>query len=195
MRSVLVFLAVQSVASLVLSPVQQLAPAACARTTAVSSTRQSSPGSLSVALTPARRDAFPFCSAWTAWTAWAWPCARACGPLLTSLASTRLFAVAHHVELKATRKHNKNRPKKSRPSDIYRTPPSYPTLPDIPWMSKLETVEVMVAPSDTADTLKTKVVAAGAKAPTVFMYQGKAVSGTLADCGLATATTIKVKKA
>ena len=49
--------------------------------------------------------------------------------------------------------------------------------------------------SDTADTLKTKVVAAGAKAPTVFMYQGKAVSGTLADCGLATATTIKVKKA
>jgi hypothetical protein len=116
-------------------------------------------------------------------------------PAADGLSRPLLFAVAHHVELKATRKHNKNRPKKSRPSDIYRTPPSYPTLPDIPWMTKLDTVEVMVAPSDTADTLKTKVVAAGAKAPTVFMYQGKAVSGTLADCGLAAATTIKVKRA
>ena len=88
MRSILALLAVQSVASLVLSPVQQFAPPACTRTTAVSSTRQPSPGSLSLALTPARRVeallavAFRFCSAWTAWTAWAWPCARACGPLL-----------------------------------------------------------------------------------------------------------------
>ena len=55
MRSILALLAVQSVASLVLSPVQQFAPPACTRTTAVSSTRQPSPGSLSLALTPARR--------------------------------------------------------------------------------------------------------------------------------------------
>lgn len=55
MRSILALLAVQSVASLVLSPVQQFAPPACTRTIAVSSTRQPSPGSLSLALTPARR--------------------------------------------------------------------------------------------------------------------------------------------
>ena len=47
-------------------------------------------------------------------------------------------AVAHHVQKKATRAHNAFRPRKSRPSDIYRKPPQYPPLPDIPWYTKLE---------------------------------------------------------
>ena len=51
--------------------------------------------------------------------------------------STR-FAVAHHVQKKATKGHNAYRPKKSRPSDIYRKPPDFPAMPDIPWYTKLE---------------------------------------------------------
>ena len=49
-----------------------------------------------------------------------------------------LFAVAHHVQKKAARAHNAYRPRKSRPSDIYRKPPSYPAVPDIPWYTKLD---------------------------------------------------------
>ena len=52
------------------------------------------------------------------------------------------LAVAHHVQKKATRAHNAYRPKKKRPSDIYRKPPSYPAMPDIPWMTKLSSGEV-----------------------------------------------------
>ena len=44
--------------------------------------------------------------------------------------------MAHHVQKKAAAKHQANRPRKSRPSDIYRKPPSYPALPDIPWYTK-----------------------------------------------------------
>jgi len=110
-------------------------------------------------------------------------------------------SMAHHVQKKATRAHNAYRPKKSRPSDIYRTPPSYPPLPDIPWMTKLDgssgvtktTVSIEVSPEDTAATLSAKVVAAGAAAPETFSFQGKAVSGSLADCGLEAATTIEAE--
>lgn len=49
--------------------------------------------------------------------------------------------MAHHVQKKATRGHNAFRPKKKRPSDIYRKAPSYPAMPDIPWYTKLESGE------------------------------------------------------
>mmetsp|Transcript_31412 Transcript_31412/g.82060 ORF Transcript_31412/g.82060 Transcript_31412/m.82060 type:complete len:151 (+) Transcript_31412:27-479(+) len=110
-------------------------------------------------------------------------------------------SMAHHVQKKATRAHNAYRPRKSRPSDIYRTPPSYPALPDIPWMSKLDsvssvskqTVSIEVSPDDTAVTLSSKLVAAGAAAPDNVSFQGKAVTGSLADCGLQAATTIEAE--
>lgn len=57
------------------------------------------------------------------------------------------LAVAHHVQKKATRAHNAYRPKKKRPSDIYRKPPSYPAMPDIPWMTKLSSGDAAAAPS------------------------------------------------
>jgi len=114
---------------------------------------------------------------------------------------TSAVSMAHHVQKKAARAHNAFRPRKSRPSDIYRTPPSYPALPDIPWMTKIDssssvsksTVSIEVSPEDTAASLSAKVVAAGASAPDSFSYQGKAVSGTLADCGLAAAATIEAE--
>jgi hypothetical protein len=100
-------------------------------------------------------------------------------------------AVAHHVQKKATRKHNAYRPRKSRPSDIFRTPPSYPAMPDIPVMTKLDSVSIEVTPDDTADSLRSKVTAAGGASPEQFVYAGKEVTGTLADCGLSAATTIQ----
>ena len=57
--------------------------------------------------------------------------ASLCAPALT---------VAHHVQKKATKGHNAFRPKKKRPSDIFRKPPSYPPIPDIPWYTKLESL-------------------------------------------------------
>jgi len=48
--------------------------------------------------------------------------------------------VAHHVQKKATRGHNAFRPKKSRPSDIYRKAPEYPAMPDIPWYTKIDSL-------------------------------------------------------
>ena len=68
-------------------------------------------------------------------------CARVCVdpfPPGTSDLCLPACAVAHHVQKKATKKHQANRPKKSRPSDKYRTPPSYPPLPDVPWYTKIE---------------------------------------------------------
>ena len=41
-------------------------------------------------------------------------------------------------QLKAAKKANRLRPKKSRPSDINRKAPEYPPIPDIPWMTKID---------------------------------------------------------
>ena len=65
-------------------------------------------------------------------------CFMCCVLLVPCLVLRVCAAVAHHVQKKATRGHNAYRPKKSRPSDIYRKPPSYPAFPDIPWYTKLE---------------------------------------------------------
>jgi hypothetical protein len=61
-------------------------------------------------------------------------------PSLTPPYPPLRLAVAHHVQKKATRKHNAMRPRKSRPSDINRKPPSYPAQPDIPWYTKIDTL-------------------------------------------------------
>ncbi len=120
-------------------------------------------------------------------------------PRLNSHSRAVTCAVAHHVQKKATKKHAHNRPRKSRPSDRFRTPPSYPSLPDIPWMTKLDgpsgisstTVSIDVSPEDTLKTLQGKVVAAGAASPEEVNFNGKALTGTLADCGLAEATSVE----
>merc|ERR1719237_1157368 len=46
--------------------------------------------------------------------------------------------MAHHVQKKATKHHHHSRPRKTRPSDIYRTPTNYPEHPDVPWYTKIE---------------------------------------------------------
>ncbi len=58
--------------------------------------------------------------------------------------------MAHHVQKKATRAHNAFRPRKSRPSDIYRKPPSYPPLPDIPWYTKIDDESSLPPPKPAA---------------------------------------------
>ena len=58
--------------------------------------------------------------------------------LIWTLGCARLPTVAHHVQKKATKGHNAYRPKKKRPSDIFRKPPSYPPIPDIPWYTKID---------------------------------------------------------
>ena len=96
--------------------------------------------------------------------------------------------MAHHVPKKATRGHNAYRPRKSRPSDIYRKPPSYPALPDLPVFTKIDgpsshsrqTVTIEIAPEDTAETLRAKVTAAGGAAPEEFTYAGQALTSSLA---------------
>ena len=101
---------------------------------------------------------------------------------------------------KATRGHNAYRPKKSRASDRNRTPPSYPAIPDVPWMvpidslspaPKSETVSISIEPSDTADSVRSKVTAAGAVAPEAFFLGGVEVTGSLGDAGLAEATSLE----
>jgi hypothetical protein len=62
----------------------------------------------------------------------------------------KVSALAHHVQKKATRKHNAYRPRKSRPSDINRTPTIYPPLPDIPWYTKLESTATGAAQPQSA---------------------------------------------
>jgi hypothetical protein len=109
--------------------------------------------------------------------------------------------VAHHVQKKATRKHNAYRPKKSRASDIFRKPPSYPAMPDIPEWTKLDgltgvsktAVSIEITPEDTAATLAAKVTGAGAPAPDEFTYAGMPLSGSLGDAGLAAATTVEAQ--
>jgi len=58
-------------------------------------------------------------------------------------------------------------------------------------MTKLDSVPIEITPEDTADSLRSKVTAAGGAAPEQFVYAGKPVTGTLADCGLTSATSIK----
>lgn len=109
--------------------------------------------------------------------------------------------MAHHVQKKGAAKHERYRPRKHRPSDINRKPPSYPELPTIDWMTKLEslssvssaTVQVEVEPSDTADSLRSKITAAGGESPESFVFAGKDVTGTLADCGLTEPSSIEAR--
>ena len=109
------------------------------------------------------------------------------------------FVVAHHVQKKATRGHNAYRPRKSRPSDIYRKPPSYPALPDLPVFTKIDgpsshsrqTVTIEIAPEDTAETLRAKVTAAGGAAPEEFTYAGQALTSSLGDLGLDAAKSVE----
>merc|ERR1719199_735140 len=89
------------------------------------------------------------------------------------------ISMAHHVQKKATKHHEHSRPRKSRPSDINRTPPQYPPIPDTPWMTPTEgltqmtnkqKVSIQVSPSDTAADLNSKLQAAGASAVERFVY-------------------------
>ena len=99
------------------------------------------------------------------------------GPVGTAIAPLRAVStvsMAHHVQKKATKKHNAMRPRKSRASDRNRTPPSYPSVPDIPWMVPIDAptggakqiVSLAVEPSDTADSIRSKLAAAGAPSAT-----------------------------
>jgi hypothetical protein len=109
-------------------------------------------------------------------------------------------AVAHHVQKKATKHHEHTRPRKSRLSDINRTPPSYPPIPDTPWMTPTQSlkiteskVSIQISPSDTAADLNTKLQAAGASAVERFVYKGVELTATLAECGLTEASSIEAK--
>ena len=122
----------------------------------------------------------------------------AAGAALSASRSASTITMAHHVMKKATRGHNAYRPRKSRASDRNRTPPSYPDIPDIPWMTpvdslsgqKLTTVSVAIEPSDTADSVKSKLTAAGAVAPEDIFFGGEPLSGSLGDAGLAESTSL-----
>ncbi len=109
------------------------------------------------------------------------------------------IAVAHHVQKKATKGHNAFRPRKSRPSDINRKPPSYPTDGRFsgPWWSYDEagasdgsmaksTVSLTIAPTDTAADVRAKLQAAGSIGADDIVYKGIKLTGsmTLADAGL-----------
>lgn len=96
------------------------------------------------------------------------------------------------MQKKATKGHNAYRPRKSRPSDRNRKPPSYPTIPDIPWMTPidkpsgntLKQVSIAVEASDTAETLRSKLTAAGAPSPDTFFFGGAELTGDLGAAGL-----------
>jgi len=119
-------------------------------------------------------------------------------PAVSSSRSASTITMAHHVMKKATRGHNAYRPKKSRASDRNRTPPSYPAIPDVPWMipvdslsgAKTETVSISIEPSDTMESVRSKVTAAGATAPQELFLGGVEVTASLGDAGLADATTL-----
>lgn len=102
-------------------------------------------------------------------------------------------SMAHHVQKKATKKHQANRPRKTRPSDINRKPVEYPAIPDIPWMSPVgeQKVTIEIEPTDTTKTLSAKLKAAGAVPPAEFMYGGSAVTGTLGENGLDETKTVE----
>ncbi|KAL1515825.1 hypothetical protein AB1Y20_002441 [Prymnesium parvum] len=115
---------------------------------------------------------------------------------LPASAATRFSSpvtMAHHVQKKATKGHQAYRPRKSRPSDRNRTPPSYPAIPDVPWMlpidsltgPKVTTVSIAVEATDTAESLKGKLTAAGAEAPEKVFFGGAELTGSLGDAGLA----------
>ena len=108
--------------------------------------------------------------------------------------------MAHHVQKKATKHHEHSRPRKSRPSDINRTPPQYPPIPDTPWMTPTQSlkvteskVSIQISPSDTAADLNTKLQAAGASAVERFVYKGVELTSTLAECGLTEDSSIEAK--
>ena len=109
--------------------------------------------------------------------------------------------MAHHVEKKATKHHAHTRPRKSRLSDINRTPPQYPAIPDSPWMTPTESltatnkqkVTIQIAPSDTFADLNSKLQAAGASAVERFVYGGIELSTTLADCGLEAESSVEAE--
>ncbi|EOD03893.1 hypothetical protein EMIHUDRAFT_108015 [Emiliania huxleyi CCMP1516] len=89
-------------------------------------------------------------------------------------------AMAHHVNDKGAKKHNSCRPRKSRPSDRNRTPPSYPPLPE-------PTGPVLIGSSEgriETVTISAKLTAAGAAAPEKIVFRGAEVTATLAACGL-----------
>merc|ERR1711957_366922 len=110
------------------------------------------------------------------------------------------ISMAHHVQKKATKHHEHTRPRKSRLSDINRTPPQYPPIPDTPWMTPTQSlkiteskVSIQISPSDTAADLNTKLQAAGASAVERFVYKGVELTATLAECGLKEASSIEAK--
>lgn len=122
-------------------------------------------------------------------------------PLTPAVAPVRVngISMSHHVQDKAAKKHNSCRPRKHRPSDINRKPPSYPTLPEPqgpiagPAKGRGSTfVTITVAPGDDSAAVMAKLTAAGATAPETLMFRGMAVTGTLADCGLAAEESIEV---
>ena len=49
---------------------------------------------------------------------------------------------------------------------------------------KLTTVNIALEPSDTADSVRSKVTAAGAVAPEEILFGGEPLSGSLGDAGL-----------
>mgnify|MGYP003685724603 CR=1 FL=1 len=122
-------------------------------------------------------------------------------PLTPAVPTVRVPVVqmAHHVNDKGAKKHNSCRPRKSRLSDINRTPPNYPPLPGPqgpiagpPKGRGSQTVTIAVSPSDDADAVKAKLAAAGASAPEALMFRGTVVTGTLGDCGLAGEESLEV---
>ena len=123
-----------------------------------------------------------------------------CMAAISSRRPASAVSMAHHVQKKATRGHNAYRPRKSRLSDRNRTPPSYPAIPDIPWMAPIDslsgkvpqTFSIAVEPSDTADGVRSKVTAAGRGAPEQVIYSGSVVTGSLGEAGLAVAATLEV---
>jgi len=111
------------------------------------------------------------------------------------------ISMAHHVQKKATKKHQDRRPKKSRPSDINRKPPVYPPIPDIPDYTILDSettdktslVTLDVSPEDDVQSLKHKLQAAGTNVPQTLSFGGRPVFSTLAECGLDAATTVEAR--
>jgi len=117
--------------------------------------------------------------------------AQAPAACITAGRATSTVTMAHHVQKKATKKHQACRPRKSRESDRNRRPPQYPALPDQPWMTSTtavsggsSTVTISIAPTDNMESVSAKLQAVGAAAPDELFYGGQLLTSTLADCGL-----------
>mmetsp|Transcript_29461 Transcript_29461/g.56964 ORF Transcript_29461/g.56964 Transcript_29461/m.56964 type:complete len:151 (+) Transcript_29461:115-567(+) len=117
-----------------------------------------------------------------------------------AVSRTASVTMAHHVQKKATKKHQATRPRKSRPSDITRKPPQSPQLPDQPWMTPIaaseassqQMVTITLSPSDSADSVREKLQSAGAVATEEVYFSNQLVTSTLGDCGLQEEKTIEV---